>query len=169
MDNQRNRTAFLTMIAVSEGTADQGDRGYNVIVGSRPGRPNLFASYMDHPRVKIRLRDGVPGKTPPLDSTAAGRYQELEENYDFYKRKLDLPDFSPASQDAMALQQIEESHAMEDIDAGRLTEAIQKCKHLWASFKGAGYGQHENTLESMTAAFVAAGGSLAAAPQPTTA
>jgi muramidase (phage lysozyme) len=74
-----NLQAFLTMIAVSEGTASIGDRGYNCIVGSRVGRALLFTSYADHPRVKVQLRVDDP-KTlvdEGLWSTAAGRYQIL--------------------------------------------------------------------------------------------
>ncbi len=146
-----NRQAFLDMIAFSEGTKGVGDDGYNCLVGSTPTHPLLFTSYADHPRVYNRQ----------FDSTAAGRYQLLKRYFDAYKMKLSLPDFSPASQDAIALQQIKECHALGDIDAGRFDAAVTKCAHIWASLPGAGYGQREQKLADLRAAYVGAGGVLA--------
>lgn len=149
-----NLDAFLTMIAVSEGTYDIGDRGYNCIVGSTPEHPHLFTSYADHPRVKVELQPG-------LYSTAAGRYQILERYFDAYKASLHLPDFSPASQDAIAVQMIREQHAFADVMAGRFDEAVAACANIWASLPGNHYGQRENSLVELREAFTAAGGELA--------
>jgi muramidase (phage lysozyme) len=149
-----NTDAFLTMIAVSEGTEPIGDHGYNCIVGSTAQNPILFANYADHPRLRIHLR-------PDLVSTAAGRYQILERYYDAYKFQLDLKDFSPPSQDAIALQMIRERDALTDIEAGRFDEAVAKCANLWASLPGNTYGQHQNSLEALREAFTGAGGSVA--------
>lgn len=149
-----NIDAFLAMIAHSEGTEHCGDRGYNCIVGSTPQKPTLFLSYADHPRVKVILRPG-------LVSTAAGRYQILARYFDAYKEMLHLPDFSPASQDAIALQMIREQGAYDDVAAGRFDVAVEKCANIWASLPGAGYGQHENRLADLRAAFTQAGGALA--------
>jgi muramidase (phage lysozyme) len=146
----QNVCAFLDMIAYSEGTAGKGDDGYNVIVGGK-----TFASYGDHPRTLVHLRPG-------LASTAAGRYQLLERYFDAYKTKMHVPDFSPIAQDAIAIEQIQESGALNDIAAGRFAVAIGKCAHIWASLPGAGYGQRENKLEDLRAAYCAAGGSCAA-------
>src|ERR1700742_991434 len=98
-----NLDAFLKMIGFSEGTLfiPHSDEGYRVIVGSTPAHPHLFLSYADHPRIAVRL-------SPTLTSTAAGRYQILERFYDSYKTSLNLPDFSPTSQDAIATQMIRE-------------------------------------------------------------
>src|SRR5690349_2325573 len=98
-----NVRAFLDMIAVSElGRSllenPATDRGYKVLVGSTATVPHLFKSYADHPRMLVDLpRLGIK-------STAAGRYQILARTYDSYKQLLDLHDFSPASQDAIAAQ-----------------------------------------------------------------
>ncbi|MGC7995735.1 lysozyme, partial [Salmonella enterica] len=78
---------------------------------------------------------------PTLSSTAAGRYQLLARYFDAYKKQLNLPDFSPASQDAIALQQIKERGALADVDAGRFDIAVGKVRNIWASLPGAGYGQ----------------------------
>lgn len=144
-----NRKAFLDMIAFSEGTKGHGDDGYNVLVGGK-----LFVGYEDHPRKLIVL-------SPKLKSTAAGRYQLLSKYFDFYKEKLKLSDFSPASQDAIAIQQIRECRALDDVDVGRFNAAVYKCRKIWASLPGAGYGQHENKLEDLRKVYADAGGAFA--------
>lgn len=149
-----NLDAFLTMIAVSEGTENIGNHGYNCIVGSTPTHPVLMSSYIDHPRIHVVLRPG-------LISTAAGRYQILEHNYDVYKAQLKLPDFSPTSQDLIAIQMIKECDALIEVMAGDVRDALSKCASRWASLPGAGYGQHENTVAALQNAFTQAGGVLA--------
>lgn len=146
-----NVGAFLDMIAFSEGTTTTkgSDDGYNVIVGR-----TLFDSYADHPRKLIKLN-------PKLSSTAAGRYQLLQRYWDAYRKQLGLKDFGKASQDAVAVQQIRECKAYDDVVAGRFTLAITKVRNIWASLPGAGYGQHENNADSLRAAYVKAGGTLA--------
>lgn len=147
----RNQRAFLDMIAFSEGTIQFGaENGYNVIVGG-----STFDRYDDHPRKLVDLpRLGIK-------STAAGRYQLLARYYDAYKRQLGLPDFSPESQDAIALQQIKERRALDDIEGGRFDEAVEKVRNIWASLPGAGYGQHEHKLDTLRQVYVDAGGTLA--------
>jgi len=146
-----NQKAFLDMIAYSEGTSSISisDNGYNVIVGG-----TLFYDYSDHPRQLIHLN-------AHLESTAAGRYQLLARYFDAYKKMLDLPDFSPDSQDAIALQQIKECNAFDDIESGNFSEAVQKCAHIWASLPGSGYGQHENSISALQDVYVQSGGTLA--------
>lgn len=149
----RNVRAFLDMLAWSEGT-DNGrqptrDRGYDVIVGGQ-----LFRSYADHPRVLVDL--------PKLriQSTAAGRYQLLRRYYDAYRKTLNLRDFSPLSQDLIALQQIRERKALPLIQAGKIAEAIAKVRNIWASLPGAGYGQHEQKLDRLLDVYRQAGGEM---------
>jgi len=150
----QNQQAVLDMIAFSEGT-DNGrqptrDRGYDVLVGGE-----LFTDYSRHPNKLVRLpRLGI-------SSTAAGRYQLLHRYYVAYTRLLKLPDFSPRSQDLIALQQISERRALDDIEAGRIEAAIAKIRNIWASLPGAGYGQHEQKMHNLIAAYVKAGGTLA--------
>jgi muramidase (phage lysozyme) len=147
-----NRTAFLDMIAWSEGTSTipGSDNGYNVLCGATPAHPLLFHSYADHPRIF----------NADLNSTAAGRYQLLARYFDAYKKMLGLPDFSPASQDAIALRQISERRALADIDAGNLSGAAFKCAAIWASLPGSPYGQRRNTMNDLQAVYLKAGGTL---------
>lgn len=149
-----NLKAFLDTIAFSEGTdrppQPTKDRGYDVIVGG-----GLFRGYDDHPRKLIEL--------PKLGikSTAAGRYQVLARYFDAYKKQLKLPDFSPDSQDKIAIHLIKECKALDDVNAGRVEDALTKCKSRWASLPGAGYGQHEHTMAGLVSQYVKAGGKVA--------
>jgi muramidase (phage lysozyme) len=152
-----NQKAFLDMIAHSELGRDlltASDNGYDVIVGSTAKKPILFSSYSDHPRRLVKINDH-------LSSTAAGRYQLLARYFDAYKKQLKLRDFSPASQDAIALQQIKERGALALIECGQFAEAVAKVSNIWASLPGANYGQHENKLADLEAAYLNAGGKLA--------
>ncbi|WP_431206810.1 glycoside hydrolase family 24 protein [Burkholderia cepacia] len=153
----KNRIAFLDAIAVSEIGSPllaKSDDGYNVLVGSTVSRPLLFASYAAHPNV-LNRQIRVP-------STAAGRYQILTRWWRIYQAQMKLPDFGPVSQDRYALQQLREHGALPLIDAGRFREAVAKVSNVWASLPGAGYGQHENDIEHLLAAYRAAGGEVVA-------
>lgn len=149
-----NRTAFLDMLAWSEGTSTSKytkDSGYDVIVNGIDS-PHTFDNYRDHPGILVTVnKDG-------LKSTAAGRYQLLSRYWKVYKAQLGLKDFGHASQDAVAIQQIKECHALADVDAGLIPDAIRKCCNIWASLPGNGYGQHQHTIEDLMAHYLAAGG-----------
>lgn len=155
--------AFLDMLAVSElgkPLLAASDNGYNVMVTSTADHPILFDSYACHPNRTMDVKD----KNGRLlcKSTAAGRYQALARYARAYMTSLHLPDFSPASQDAIALQQIKEAHALADIEMGNVLAAIAKCAHLWASLPGANYkDQHMNTIAALQTAFTDAGGRIA--------
>jgi muramidase (phage lysozyme) len=149
-----NLKAFLAMIAVSEGTAAIGNHGYNALVGGG----NFGDDYRAHPQRRVLLpRKGLA----PLYSTAAGRYQFLSAVWVELAKRLHLPDFSPASQDAACIELIRERGALVDVEAGNIAAAIEKCRHIWASLPGAGYGQHENAQAGLLAAYKNAGGLLA--------
>jgi muramidase (phage lysozyme) len=147
---QANERAFLDMLAVSEGTYGHGDNGYNVLVGG-----DLFQGYAKHPNVLVTLNKAG------LKSTAAGRYQFLKRTWNSLATKLHLADFSPAAQDVAALELIAERGAADDVRSGRFAEAVAKCAPVWASLPGAGYGQRENSLKALEAAYIRAGGQLA--------
>ena len=72
---------------------------------------------------------------------------------DAYRKQLGLKDFSPKSQDAVALQQIKERGALPMIDRGDIRQAIDCCSNIWASLLGAGYGQFEHKADSLIAKF----------------
>ncbi len=149
--NKKNRKAFLDMIAWSEGTSTikESDNGYNVLVGGE-----LFHSYIDHPRRLVKI-------TSKLKSTAAGRYQLLSRYYDHYKKLLNLSGFYPDCQDDIAIQQIKECRALDDVDEGNIEKAIEKCSNIWASFPGNNYGQHQQKISDLLAVYTEAEGTLA--------
>lgn len=142
-----NIAAFLDMLSFSEGTYKFGnDDGYNVIVGGK-----TFESYDDHPRLLVRLN-------AKLSSTAAGRYQILARYWDTYRNQLKLPDFSPLSQDIYAIQILKERYAIKPLEDGDIVTAIKRCKNIWASLPGAGYGQFEHGIETLIRKYVEYGG-----------
>jgi len=150
-----NVCAFLDMIAESELGAEllaASDDGYNVIVGSTAAHPVLFDDYADHPRQLVYFpRLGIK-------STAAGRYQLLSRYWDTYRIHLSMIGFTPENQDRVAIQQLRETRAYPLVVAGRFGEAVAKCRNIWASLPGAGYGQHENKLPTLQLAYIKAGG-----------
>lgn len=155
-----NVQAFLHMIRYAEGTA--GPDGYRTMFGG-----GLFEDLSDHPRQAHRFTDRA-GRV--LWTTAAGAYQFMAisplpgggstrvDTWDRMRAKLQLPDFSPASQDAAAIELIRERGALGDVMAGRLVAAVRKCAPVWASLPGAGYQQPERQFASLAAVFASAGG-----------
>jgi muramidase (phage lysozyme) len=138
--------AFLDLIGWSEGTSRSPitrDNGYDIIVTGIAG-PSRFSDYSEHPfanggHIQWKLN-------PPEYSTAAGRYQILARYWNVYKGQLNLRDFSPASQDAVALQMIKEKKATQLIITGDIVGAIRACSSTWASFPGNNYGQNPHSL-----------------------
>ena len=146
----KNMSAFLDMLAFSEGTIGRGDDGYNKLVNPA----GLFDNYLNHPNKVVQVSKN-------LKSTAAGRYQFLSKHWEHYKKQLNLPDFGPESQDKWAIQLIRERKAIDDIEDGRVEAAIEKCRNIWASLPGAGYGQPEHSVEKLVDAYKRYGGYVA--------
>lgn len=150
----RNVKAFLDALAWAEGTSTSRytkNDGYDIIVDGIDS-PHTFTDYSTHPNVLVTVnRRG-------LKSTAAGRYQLLSRNWPYYRDLLKLPDYSPSSQDAVAVQLIKERGALADVLAGRVETAVQKCRKIWASLPGAGYGQREVTMGQFVAQYRRGGG-----------
>lgn len=160
-----NVVAFLDTIAHSElgqleARADT-DGGYRVIVGSTPQRPILFGSYADHPRIAVMTAWGR--------SSAAGRYQIMAvvegltalDTWDWASRAAGVKDFSPEAQDRVAIELVRHRGSLDDVVAGRFDDAVQKCSREWASFPSAGYGQHENDINTLRVYYLASGGRIA--------
>jgi muramidase (phage lysozyme) len=153
----QNVVAFLSMITrseIGEELISLSDGGYNLLVGSTPKAPRFFASYADHP---LPNPPGIEYR-PGAWSTAAGGHQILSKYWPYYQRSLNLPDFSPVSQDRYAIQQIRECRALPLLDAGNFAGAVRACNHIWASLTGSAYGQHTNPLDLLQRYYVEAGG-----------
>lgn len=142
-----NVQAFMRVIRRGEGTADEA--GYRRIFGGE-----MFASYADHPR-KLIVKNGYR-------STAAGAYQAIVSTWDETKRIMQLPDFSPASQDRFAVGRMAARGALDDVIAGRFSAAIKKCANEWASLPGSPYGQPTISMATAANVYAAAGGIVTA-------
>ena len=151
-----NVRAFLHVIRAGEGTADED--GYRRQFGGE-----LFTDFSRHPNRAITKTLG----DKQLTSTAAGAYQFLGRTWSECQAALNLPDFSPASQDLAAVFLIARRKGLEHIIAGRLEQAIAACANEWASLPGSPYGQPTKTLAQCHAVYKQHGGTYApAAPIP---
>lgn len=154
-----NLKCFLDTIAFSEGTLHHPLTkcgGYDVIVTGVDG-PEIFYNFKTHP-FENRLPKKINSKG--LCSTASGRYQLLYRYYEVYKEELKLNDFSPDSQDIIAIQQILERGAIEDINSGRFYIALSKCAPIWASLPNSPYGQPTNSIEALVEVYKSFGGNV---------
>ena len=124
-----NVDKFLGFLGESEG-AD-----YNVIIGGK-----TFEDYSKHPNViGLRTKEGP--------STAAGKYQITKSTYDTYAPKLGIKDFSPESQDKIALALIKDKGALKDVESGDYLTAINKLGGTWASLPSSTYSQPKRSIE----------------------
>ena len=146
---------FLALIAFSEGTSTHPltqNSGYDVIVTGIDG-PEVFTDYTDHPFANrppklLRMPD-----IPANHSSAAGRYQLLYRYWKVYKVQLGLADYSPASQDTVALQQMKERHAVDMVLAGQIEAAIRACGPIWVSFGNNTSGQPSHPMDVLLAKY----------------
>lgn len=162
MNAEANLSAFLLTIRRAEGTA--GPNGYRTLFGG-----DLFNGYADHPRKAKQFTDKLGRR---LWTSAAGAYQFMAvsplpgggstkvDTWDRIKRRLSLPDFSPASQDAAAIELIREAGGLEMVRAGQFDAAVKQVRRIWASLPGAGYAQPEKSLASLRLVYADAGGTI---------
>ena len=112
----------------------------------------LFTDYSDHPRKLVTLNPNSNQQAP--DATSFFRW------WDAYRKQLGLKDFSPKSQDAVALQQIKERGALPMIDRGISVRQSTVAAISGLHSPGAGYGQFEYKADSLIAKFKEAGGTV---------
>lgn len=163
MNQVENIKAFLDMIAKAEGTSTSPatrNNGYDVIVTGIDGKPEVFTDYSAHPFAGGRKSKVINSKG--LTSNASGRYQFMLRDYAHYRDLLKLKDFSPDAQDKWAIRLIKERRALEDVEAGRIPDAIRKVSNIWASLPGNTYGQPVKGLPKLLAWYEEAGGTLEA-------
>ena len=151
-NTNKNVQAFLKMIRYAEGTS--GVNGYRTLFGGK-----LFTDFSKHPNVKVPFFDKLKNKQNY--STAAGAYQFLNSTWKRLAITLNLPDFSPESQDKAAIELIREKGALQDVIDGRFEIAVNKISKVWASMPGAGYKQPEKKMTALIKVFTENGGQLA--------
>ena len=139
---QVNLSAFLFMIRSTEHVYPRdvlNDAAYSIFYGG-----SKFSNFADHP-VLTGEKKGIPlpdhfctaaGLKPGCVSTAAGAYQIIKGTWTRLKNKLNLPDFSPLSQDQAAVALLDEVGALDLIYAGDIEGAIKKASRIWASLPG---------------------------------
>lgn len=125
---QPNVKAFLSMIGTSEG----GD--YHALFGWHHTSKWTFKDESKHPGA------GADGKT-----TAAGLYQINKACWiEMGQKAQGLSDFSPNTQDLIAIQNIRSHKAMDSIMAGDIKTAINILKaNQWTSFQVHSYSDLE--------------------------
>jgi muramidase (phage lysozyme) len=146
-----NVQAFLKAIADAEG----GD--YDFKYGAVRGRKNdpwRFTDYSTHPG------PGSGGVT-----TAAGMYQITKATWeDHGGRRMGLTDFTPETQDLIAVSILRHSGAIEKIQAGDIQSGLERASHQWAALPmGRGqrgrYNQPYVEFARFESSYKAAGGS----------
>lgn len=159
-----NTAAFLEMIKKAEGTAGRGNP-YAVCYAYK----HTIQNFVDHPAITGEWRGehlsaamcAGAGLGAGCVSTAAGAYQIIKSTWVAVKNKLHLKDFSPASQDAGAVELIRQRGALGYVEQGHFADAVYACRKEWASLTGAGYGQGERSLAWLQTRFTDAGGVIA--------
>jgi muramidase (phage lysozyme) len=148
-----NVAAFLKAIAAAEGG------GYDFKYGALKDRPNdrwRFTDTSTHPG------PGIDGK-----STAAGMYQITRPTWQHHGGKLGLADFSPRTQDLIAVEILRSLGVIDEIRDGRIGAAMPRVATIWAALpKGAGQANHYPaqrymTFEHFLSAYRRAGGESA--------
>lgn len=148
-----NVAAFLKAIAAAEGG------GYDFKYGALKGRSNdrwRFTDTSTHPG------PGIDGKT-----TAAGMYQITRPTWEHHGGKLGLRDFSPRTQDLIAVEILRSLGVIDLVKAGRIVEVMPKVAKTWAALpKGPGRAnqyppQRYMKFEQFLSAYLAAGGDVA--------
>jgi|SRR5579859_1682244 len=164
-----NLSAFMTMIAVSEGTEQEPD-AYRVCFAKR----HVIHDLSFHPHELRpdgtrewggeRLTDeqcANVGLSPGCISSAAGRYQLTLPTWLRVKGILKLNNFGPDSQDDACVQLLKERGALDLIFAGRVGDAIPLCHTEWASLPGSTAGQPITPFAKLINAYANAGGAFA--------
>lgn len=130
---ENNLSAFLALIRKFE-TNDN----YNIIYGGK-----TFDDFSAHPNVKVPIHlPGYEGKY----STAAGAYQFLHKTWKNLAAKIQVPDFSPESQDTAAIELLSEIGAMPAIQSGDFDEALRIASTRWASLPYSTAKQNPKTI-----------------------
>ena len=145
-----NVAAFLKAIAAAEGG------GYDFKYGALKGRTNdrwRFTDTSTHPG------PGIDGKT-----TAAGMYQITRPTWQHHGGKLGLCDFSPRTQDLIAVEILHSLGVVESIKAGQIASVMPKVARTWAALpKGPGQCNHYPhqrymKFDDFLSAYLSAGG-----------
>lgn len=129
---------FLDLLSKAEGTYGRGDNGYNIAFGGAPD-----VGYATHPQTlhNFTQTDGKQNKT-----SAAGRYQITSKTYQGLQKQLGSKDFTPETQDKMAVELIRQHGALDNVLTGDYQGAIGKLGSVWASLPSSTYAQPKASM-----------------------
>lgn len=113
-----NVKAFLR--AIRAGESSQEPEAYTMLVYG-----GNFDDFSTHPKVF------KPIEGSHLFTSAAGAYQITYSTWKWLHLLAGVDDFTPHSQDKMAVAYLRKLGALTDIIAGRYDAAIEKCKGVW--------------------------------------
>lgn len=119
-----NVKAFLKFIRYAEHKRED-DLVYYQIFGNK----QTFSDTSKHPNILVHAW----GRS----STAAGAYQILYKTWKEAMEKGIVRDFTPASQDAIAIWKLKSRHAITYVQAGDVEKAIPLLRKEWTSMPGA--------------------------------
>ncbi|EPJ4961927.1 hypothetical protein RBI65_17505 [Acinetobacter baumannii] len=135
--NAPNVQKMLNLIASAEGVK----HGYNTLFGNE-----RLSDLSWHPGIKkgFTQTDGKKNAT-----TAAGRYQFLEDTWNGVAKQLGLKDFSPKNQDIAAVALLAQNGALPSVLKGDFKTAIQKSGSTWASLPSSPYAQPKKSWSDL--------------------
>lgn len=126
--------------------AAEGGRDYNILFGDTASNPKVFDTYSRHPN-KYNAE---------YDTTAAGAYQINYPTYNEFAKKIGVNDFSPESQDKIALAIAEYEYGpniWKDLETGKYEQVTSALNGRWPSLEGGsqqrmGQGDFVSSFES---------------------
>lgn len=122
--------AFLKLIRYAEHKRED-DQVYFLLFGGK----EKFSDMTAHPNRKM--------KAWGTQSTAAGAYQILYGTWKEAKAKGIVFDFSPASQDKLAMWKLKTRGAIKYIEDGDVENAVARLRNEWSSLPGASQSHME--------------------------
>jgi lysozyme len=155
-ERYNNLVAFLWMVRVCQGT--DAVNGYRYLYGSTKKHELVFDDFSKHPNIRKAFTqpDGTTGYT-----TAAGAYMIDDRKWYRILVKLNLPDFSPESQDRAAMCLILEHAQLTNVELGRIQRAMDVMWKEWPALPAANYEHPSKFAPDLAmAAYVQAGGNL---------
>lgn len=156
--NNKNIKAALIAIRKCEGTSNQD--GYRFLFGSKSSNAIRFTGFSTHPNIRKEYTDKAQKK---IFTTAAGAYQIIKGTYDMLCKKYGFNDFSPATQDLMAVAIFDSEGVLNGVAEGKFfnPEVLDKLNNQWASLPMAGFNQPEKDLATVKKYYLDAGGNIA--------
>ena len=140
----QNRNVLAFLRAIRAGESSQGEEAYNMLVYG-----GSFSDFSTHPKVM----KPIPGSK--LFTSAAGAYQITYSTWKWLHLLAGVSDFSPRSQDLMAVAYLRKLGALADIVDGNYADAVSKCRDVWEAITV------PKLLARMDAAYVNYGGVIA--------